>query len=87
MLEEQLSDEGVVQACERLARAERAFRHMKTVGRHLRPFCARSHATTCLLACCPEWHMRRLAPPPYDEENSEREVKGADGASGARRGY
>ena len=82
--EEQLSDEGVVRAYKRLARVERAFRHMKTADLQLRPFYVRKqervrgHVMTCLLAYYLEWHMRRrLASLLYDEEEPERAVEGS----------
>ena len=82
--EEQLSDEGVVRAYKRLARVERAFRHIKTADLQLRPFYVRKqervrgHVMTCLLAYYLEWHMRRrLASLLYDEEEPERAVEGS----------
>ena len=81
---EEPSDEGVVRAYKRLARVERAFRHMKTADLQLRPFYVRKeervrgHVMTCLLAYYLEWHMRRrLASLLYDEEEPERAVEGS----------
>ena len=73
-----------MRAYKRLARVERAFRHIKTADLQLRPFYVRKqervrgHVMTCLLAYYLEWHMRRrLASLLYDEEEPERAVKGS----------
>ena len=81
---EQLGDDDLVRAYRRLARVERAFRHIKTADLQLRPFYVRKpgrvrgHVQTCLLAYYLEWHMRRrLAPLLYDEEEPERAAQGS----------
>jgi len=65
---------GTVLAYKGLARAERAFRCLKTVDLELRPVFhwtaprVRAHVLLCMLAYYLEWHMRqRLAPLLFDD--------------------
>lgn len=83
---EQLPAAEVVRSYKDLARAERAFRSLKTVDLDIRPIHhrladrVRAHVLLCMLAYYVEWHMRRsLAPVLFDDH--QREEAGAARAS------
>lgn len=68
----------VVASYKQLARAERAFRSIKTVDLRIRPIFhrradrVRAHVFLCMLAYHVEWHMRRaLAPILFDDDAPE----------------
>ena len=72
---EQLGDADVVRAYQSLARAERAFRSLKTTVLKVRPIFhwrerrVRAHLFKCMLAYYLEWHLqRRLSPLLFAEE-------------------
>jgi len=73
---EDLGTGAAVSAYKGLARAERAFRSMKTVDLELRPVFhwvpprVRAHVFLCMLAYYLEWHMRQaLAPMLFDDHD------------------
>jgi hypothetical protein len=73
---EDLGTAAAVSAYKGLARAERAFRSMKTVDLELRPVFhwvpprVRAHVFLCMLAYYLEWHMRQaLAPMLFDDHD------------------
>jgi Transposase DDE domain len=73
---EDLGTAAAVSAYKGLARAERAFRSMKTVDIELRPVFhwvsprVRAHVFLCMLAYYLEWHMRQaLAPMLFDDHD------------------
>ena len=66
----------LVGAYKGLAKAERAFRRLKTVDLHVRPIYhhlsdrVRAHVLLCMLAYYVEWHMRQaLAPILFDDDD------------------
>jgi len=83
---EQLPAPEVVRSYKDLARAERAFRSLKTVDLEIRPIHhrladrVRAHVMLCMLAYYVEWHIRQsLAPVLFDDH--QREQAGAARAS------
>jgi hypothetical protein len=73
-----LSSENTVRAYKDLAKAERAFRCMKTVDLRVRPIYhwlddrIKAHVFLCMLAYYVEWHMRRrLAPILFDDHDRQ----------------
>lgn len=75
---EQLPAPEVVRSYKDLARAERAFRSLKTVDLEIRPIHhrladrVRAHVLLCMLAYYVEWHMRQsLAPVLFDDHQRE----------------
>lgn len=78
---EQLPAPEVVRSYKDLARAERAFRSLKTADLDIRPIHhrladrVRSHVMLCMLAYYVEWHMRQsLAPVLFDDHQREEAV-------------
>jgi hypothetical protein len=75
---DQLDDAAAVRGYKSLARAERAFRCLKTVDLCLRPVHhwlagrVRAHVFLCMLAYYVEWHMRQaLAPLLFDDADRQ----------------
>ncbi len=64
-----------VRAYKSLARAEQAFRSLKTVDLEVRPIFhwtaprVRAHVLLCMLACHVEWHMRQALAPLLSDDH------------------
>ncbi len=90
-----MDEQDVVRAYKGLAKAERAFRSLKTVDLKVRPIYhyssdrVRAHVLLCMLAYYVEWHMRQaLAPLLFDDESPDRKrhpVKPAKRSAEAQR--
>ncbi len=82
-----------VEDCKSLAGVERVFLTMRTSRLRIRPVHVhsedhvRAHVFLCMLACHVEWHMRRLAPILFEDDDREGgRPDAAQLAGGAREG-
>ena len=76
--EDCIGPDEAVEAYERLAQVEQAFRQIKTERLRIRPVFVyseahvRAHVFLCMLACHAEWHMsKKLAPILFDEDDPD----------------